>query len=543
MMIILFLLGTALFVLLPTNFSVIMKEQNDAQARYAADAGIQVASALISDDIQNGEADEIPGELDSSSGSPLAPWKYQVQITPGAENGSGSLLSYALESTGTNGTFSKRITTVIEQESFGEYLVFTNSEIAPDGSTLWYVPGLTLMDGPVFTNGQFNVDIPENYYQDGFCCDSSGNNLPPSPFFLSTATSVSPPSYQYPDGVNYGGSPPYDSSGNPIPGDYEDIYKGGRSDLITGAKPIPFPTGYLNIQDASWGGNSGFPTASGLYVNQSLIGTSAPTHGRGNPSSQNYPYVTTGIYVQGTVNQITMGTDPVSENSTTTLSQGASVYKITYVNTNPVTLPAETIVNEKPISGPRTINTNSLIIRNNNQYFIYQGLSNGTIFVNGNIGSSSRGGILGKIKGKYSVAAIGNLYIDGNLDYQDTQAGQPPTNSNDLLGLIGTNVIIGNSAPSNLTIYADIYAGKQSDGSLKGWVYAQNFDTRQTGTLQLFGGVVSVYRITTGMIDLYTGEMLSGYAKTLHYDPRLAQTPPPYFPTTGKFRTIYWHEE
>lgn len=113
-----------------------------------------------------------------------------------------------------------------------------------------------------------------------------------------------------------------------------------------------------------------------------------------------------------------------------------------------------------------------------------------------------------------------------------------------MLGLIGTNVIIGDSALPNLMIYADIYAGaKQSDGSLNGYFYAQNYDTRQTGTLQLFGGVVSVYRFTTGTFNPYSDQITSGYANNKHYDPRLAQSPPPFFPTTGKFRTIYWHEE
>ncbi|MCL5055430.1 MAG: hypothetical protein M1169_05740 [Firmicutes bacterium] len=526
MMIILFFMGSALFLLLPTNFSVIMKEKNDIQARFAADAGIQTASALISDDVQNGEIDEIPEELDSPSDSPLAPWNYQVSITPGPGNSAGSLLSYTLRSTGTDGIFSKKIVSMIEQESFGEYLIFTNSEIAPDGSTLWYAPGLTITDGPVFTNGQFNVSIPQGYYQNS-----------PSPFFLSTATSVYPPSSQYPDGVNYGGggSPPYDSSGNPIPGDYEDIYKGGRPDLITGAKPIPFPTGYSSIQNASWGNSSEFPAAPGVYVN---TGKPQP------PGVERNPKAAAGIYVSGSVDQILMGTATNTNNSMLTLNQGTSQYQITYVTSDPVTIPPGSIVNGKPIHTPQEIMTGNTILQNKNVYSVYQGTTNGTIFVNGNIGSSSGGGISGTVQGKYTIAASGDLYINGNIDYQDTTPGQPPTNSQDMLGLIGTNVIIGDSAPPNLMIYADIYAGaKQSDGSLTGWAYAQDYDTRQTGTLQLFGGVVSVYRFTTGTFNSYSGQMMSGYAKTLHYDPRLAQSPPPFFPTTGKFRTIYRHEE
>ncbi len=521
-----------------------MKEKNDIQARFAADAGIQTASALISDDVQNGEIDEIPEELDSPSDSPLAPWNYQVSITPGPGNSVGSLLSYTLRSTGTDGIFSKKIVSMIEQESFGEYLIFTNSETTPDGQQNWYVAGITIEDGPIFTNGPLNIYIPQGYYQNQACCSSNGTPITASPFFLSTVTSAASPSPQYPDAVHYGantlgGQPPYDSSGNPIPGDYEDIYKGGRPDLITGAKPIPFPTGYSSIQNASWGNSSGFPAAPGVYVN---TGKPQP------PEAGKNPKPAAGIYVSGSVGQILMGSSPNTNNSMMTLTQGTSQYQITYVTSNPVTIPPGSIVNGKPIHTPQEIMTGNTILQNANSYSVYQGTTNGTIFVNGNIGSSSGGGISGTVQGKYTIAASGNLYINGNIDYQDTTPGQPPTNSQDMLGLIGTNVIIGDSAPPNLMIYADIYAGaKQSDGSLNGYFYAQNYDTRQTGTLQLFGGVVSVYHplIGTFTVDPYSGEtqITSGYANNKHYDPRLAQSPPPFFPTTGKFRTIYWHEE
>ena len=37
--------------------------------------------------------------------------------------------------------------------------------------------------------------------------------------------------------------------------------------------------------------------------------------------------------------------------------------------------------------------------------------------------------------------------------------------------------------------------------------------------------------------------IVSGYSKAYYYDPRMANNPPPYFPTTGLFNVSAWQSD
>jgi hypothetical protein len=62
------------------------------------------------------------------------------------------------------------------------------------------------------------------------------------------------------------------------------------------------------------------------------------------------------------------------------------------------------------------------------------------------------------------------------------------------------------------------------------------------GTLVLYGGLIQERRGPVGSYSGASGQLLTGYAKDYTYDPRLRDTPPPGFPTTGTVKKVSWEE-
>jgi len=93
------------------------------------------------------------------------------------------------------------------------------------------------------------------------------------------------------------------------------------------------------------------------------------------------------------------------------------------------------------------------------------------------------------------------------------------------------------SAPDDLTIHAVIMAGNRSDGFNSSF-NAQNYNTRNIGTLHLIGGIIEEYSGPIGTMNA-AGQQISGYARDYHYDRRMSRGfSPPYFPTTTLFEMV-----
>jgi hypothetical protein len=56
--------------------------------------------------------------------------------------------------------------------------------------------------------------------------------------------------------------------------------------------------------------------------------------------------------------------------------------------------------------------------------------------------------------------------------------------------------------------------------------------------LKVIGGLVQSARGIVGTLS--GGVIIHGYAKDYNYDPRLAATPPPFYPTTGQYDRLSW---
>jgi hypothetical protein len=203
----------------------------------------------------------------------------------------------------------------------------------------------------------------------------------------------------------------------------------------------------------------------------------------------------------------------------------------------------------------------------------------GVIFVEGDVAVS------GKLRGRVTVAATGEVILADDLTY-NTIPGDPDRScdSDDLLGFFaGENVIVADNAlntpvktleetggwggPSvSLSGPYHTYDGAddpyRADEYFHGVVLAleqfevEDYDAAPTneelcggdasgrGCLRLSGGIIQEERGPVGTESSGWGGSLSrtGYLKRYDYDSCAAELPPPYFPTTGRFKKNLYYQ-
>lgn len=175
--------------------------------------------------------------------------------------------------------------------------------------------------------------------------------------------------------------------------------------------------------------------------------------------------------------------------------------------------------------------------------------SKGVIHVNGTVGIS------GVVRGRLTLYATGTIVILDDLRYSSDPGAGP---CNDMLGLIAArNVTVADNAllapkdidPSGTTRLRNL--DETQDLFLHGVIMALNtsFDVQNyadppnafnncgasksgRGCLHLLGGIIQERRGAVGQVS---GGGINGYVKRYSYDRCALQTPPPYFPTTGRF--------
>ncbi len=153
---------------------------------------------------------------------------------------------------------------------------------------------------------------------------------------------------------------------------------------------------------------------------------------------------------------------------------------------------------------------------------------NGVIYATGDISVS------GTLNGRLSVAAERDMMITNRIQYS-----VPPDNPacTSMLGLVsGRKMQVSSSTPSNMVIHATLMVFDK-DFSV------QDYDTgNPKGTLTIWGGILQNYRGPVGTFWANTGQIRSGYIKDYRYDMRVTTSPPPFFPTTGRYEIIRWEE-
>ncbi|HQW66001.1 MAG TPA: hypothetical protein PLJ23_03120 [Gemmatimonadales bacterium] len=201
----------------------------------------------------------------------------------------------------------------------------------------------------------------------------------------------------------------------------------------------------------------------------------------------------------------------------------------------------------------------------------------GVIFVQGDVAVS------GKLRGRVSIFATGNIILADDLLYQNAP-GTKCDSEGDIMGAIATMdmLIADNSVQTPFEVNNTLYGGfddSPADEQYNMFILAAGTGTGNSGNFYTTGlsgvpgpaapyfltgtkhasataevcanGPAGCIRISGGMamgrVDYYTYSSSTsgsayGYAEAHAYDPCGAVNPPPYFPTTGRFVESRYYE-
>jgi hypothetical protein len=479
------LMATTGILMLTANALYLNRYQRtSATAFNVAESGAGAANSWLMNQPSppNGTAPlpQITGTIDDGD--------YTVTIYPDSHNTVSYLKTYRLVSIGRVRGKSKTVEVVVRQSSFGRYAYFTDKETSSvSGGAIWWKAG-EVIDGPAHSNNTSGTNFQVNY------------NASTSPIFLDMVTASG-------STINYTPTRPTTEP------EFKKVFLNGSKGYMLGVPPIPLPASTEAQKNASWGSVGGFPTGtSGVYLRSGSNG---------------------GIYIQGDAT-LTLSLD-AGGNQVFTVNQG--------LNTTTVTLNKSS--NAVTTSGP--MGTGSPTTAG--------ALGTGVIYCSGNI-TSLKGEVAdNRVSGgeittpsAFTIATDVNagkyIKITDNLVYHTkpdkTKDATAAANlAAGTLGLVAEDIRISSSAPRNLEIDAVCLAGGQNTGDSS--FYVENYASKSpTGTLTVLGGIIQKSRGPVGTFNPSTGQTQTGYAKSYHYDPRLASKPPPYYPTTGQYERLSW---
>jgi len=413
-----------------------------------------------------------------------------VQIIPDPNNGTQFLKMYTIRASGVGGNVTKAVEVVVRQATFGKYAYFTDRETSSGGGAIWWNSADNI-DGPVHSNNTGGTNFNINY---------SGWSTYKRAIFQDTVTGAG-------NGINYSPSKPTTET------EFTKIFKNGSTGYKLGVQKVLLPPSTDLQKQAAWGATTGFPTTTGVYLRADSTG---------------------GVYIQGdsTIAMSLAG----GGNQVMTVKQGTNTTVLTFDKTS------GTISTTGPMGSGSPTSAASF--------------SNGVVYCSGNI--TSLAGTIADNKvddGAITRSVAFNICTDTNAGKDITITGDlvyntrpdktlPATDPVNLaaatLGLVARSIRIADGgapgyAHPNREINAVMLAGSNSvDGS----VSVNNYSLGSTGTLKVIGGLIQSTRGPVGTLS--GGTLAHGYAKDYRYDPRLASTPPPFYPTTGQYDRISW---
>ena len=417
----------------------------------------------------------------------------------------------------------------VRQISFGKYAFFTNN----DGGGFWDYNNH--FEGPFHSN------------------DGDGS---PSTFLWKQNPSGGPI-------FNYNGPDAFSCSGNPTwwlntigntqspssTADFNSLALGGKSTMTYG-----YATDVSGNVILDSNGNK-IPNSSVIalpntdyaqeYVALGMIPPNPCTAPAPNLPTTNGAVVTSGggIFIHGD-SQMALSVDGNGNQVvtvTTTSTSGTTVQTIT-INSASGTSGATMVSIRTPLTGLPSTTTTTVTTP-----------LNGMIFTDGNITSLSgtvannRVSAAGAITSRNTMTiatdtgAGKNITLTGSVKYSTSRnlavAQSSDTNYNTNAGILGieaANVIVLNGAPAQLEFDASIFCTGTFQAANPG------SPVGNAGTMTEIGGVIVNNAGIFAYGDQY-GNVVSGYNEQYHYDQRLSDYPPPYFPTTGShYDVISW---
>jgi hypothetical protein len=415
---------------------------------------------------------------------------YSVTIDPNDEDTGKFLKTYVITSVGRFGNASKTVEIAAKQASFGRYAYFTDREKTVSGSEIWWTAG-EVVDGPVHSNNRNNSNFSINY------------NGSTSPIFLDKVTAAG-------TSINYNPSKPKNEA------TFRKIFAEGSKGYQLGVDPIELPETTDVQKEAAWGGSAGFPSSAGVYL-------------RGTSDS--------GIYIVGDAS-ITLSLD-TSGNQKIVITQVVS--GITRNTTIILDRYSQTTTASGSLGYGSATGMSSLpngVIYCTGDITSLQGEIADNLYSDGEITTRSEMTIATDVNNNKDITIKNNLTYhtkpDKTLD-QDAEVNLAAGT----LGLVARNITISSTAPANLEIDAVCMAGGENTSS--GSFSVENYSSKKpTGTLTVLGGIIQKARGPVGTFNSSTGQTVTGYRKNYKYDSRLAQTPPPFYPTTGHYERLSW---
>jgi hypothetical protein len=433
-----------------------------------------------------------------------------------------------------NGNFSVQL----RLQSFSMYALFTDVHNSPTGGPVWF-SSTTNFTGPVHTNGEFR--------------------FAQFPTFTDKMESVSGKAWFYNNGSNLELSSPENVVGGtrvdaPLVPPDPDPQAATPANFTLGASTVPMPANSFNQQGVAVGRN---PTDSSAVTTAQI--TSAIPELKNAGSVPNGVYVPVadkngvcrsdsgasmmgGIYVQGTVDSLTMSVS--GSTAVYTLTQGAIQTTVTVDRANNNTTVTSNGWPPPPSGGSCPSGTPP---GPPSRTFVgvpkgWQGPGNdnaAVVYVNGNINALS--GTLQQNE-QTSIVSAGSIGIAGNVLYQTPpNPADPTSNPINVLGLYaaGGDIQIMPTAPNNLIIDAILMAGS-SGSAYNSSVNVQNWNTGSPrGNVNLLGGLIEKYYGNFGTYNTTLKQQATGYGRAFSFDTRMSRGfTPPFFPTTNLFMVV-----
>jgi len=438
---------------------------------------------------------------------------FKVRIYPWSDNAVATQKKYVIESVGLYNGRVQTVRAAAIQQTFARYAFFTDN-----ASDNWWVAGASRFNGPVHINASNGKNINILWKNNG---TAANNRIFTYNIAGETAFTTSAPSINW--NVNSVPNQQTPTSGS----DWNNVATAGSTAIRTGVPPVEMPTQSAQQERVALGLDESDPLSPPTEVGVTIPASGNVTKG--------------GVYISGDVDDMRLTTAGVGN-----VNQIATIYQHdddanqeirTTITMDPL-LNTTTQKIEKRAVGATTWGTPTTTT--------FTGATNGVVYCSGNIGgqgTDKTGGLSGVVADSVIsgttlikpsslsivTAADKNLNIDGNITYQTTSGGVATTRTG-TLGLVSKRVQIvdkdsAGADLTNVTVHATVMAYDTFD--------VTNPDTRPVGGFTLLGGYIAKDNGKFGQFDSTNGSIVSGFTKTLNYDPRVAAAPPPAFPSTG----------
>ena len=472
-----------------------------------------------------------PFNLPSEAGA-----KLKVTIDADNTNVQSVQKHYLVECTATMPSgATQTLRAYVQQSSFGKYAYFAVN----DGGGFWDYNNH--FEGPVHFNDGHNGDTGHSTFL--------WRNPTDTPIFTYTgsdAFSVSDDVTWWKNNIGIVGAP---SSAS----DYSSIAAGGQATMTTGyqmdasgnpvldtsgnkipnSPAIPLPTTSYQQQYAALGdvvpaqatsGDTNAPTTAGISINT--------TSGFNQSNGQ----ITGGISIHGD-SAMTLQLD-AGGNQQILVTQGSVTQTVTInLNTSQTTISTPGVDSQgRPITTTQTLIgvPNGVVYSDGNITSLSGTVADNITDASGNIQRRSQMTIATDLANSKDITLTGSIKYNTarNLTVQQAQ----DTNFNQkagILGLLGHHIQVGLNAPSNIEFDGSIFA-------------TTTFDCPTYATGGLKGSMTSIGGVITRDAGYFavasnSGSLVSGYNEQYHYDNRMADHPPPFFPTTGShYDVVSW---